>query len=195
MAKESARMSAEERREAVLSAAIKEFARGGYAGTATAAIARRVGVSQPYLFRLFPDKRALFLAAAKRCTEEIRQVLLRAGEGAEDPEAARAAMGDAYVELVADRDRLMFQLQMYVAVHAAEVAGDSEFGAEVRASFRELWETVHLVLGGQDEHTWDFVSSGMLVNVLLALGFPPGGDLWGACDVFEAHGVTSGPGT
>ena len=44
------RMPAEERREGVIVAAATEFAAGGYAGTSTAAIARRVGVSQPYLF-------------------------------------------------------------------------------------------------------------------------------------------------
>jgi len=56
------RMSAEERRESVVRAAMSEFAHGGYHGTSTEAIARRVGVSQPYLFRLFPNKQAIFLA-------------------------------------------------------------------------------------------------------------------------------------
>ena len=60
-------MSAEERRESVVRAAVTEFARTGYHGTSTEAIARRVGVSQPYLFRLFPGKQALFRAAAERC--------------------------------------------------------------------------------------------------------------------------------
>ncbi|MFD5148334.1 helix-turn-helix domain-containing protein, partial [Streptomyces sp. NPDC058401] len=60
------RLSADERRETVLRAAIAEFATGGYHGTSTETIARRVGVSQPYLFRLFPTKRALFQAAAVR---------------------------------------------------------------------------------------------------------------------------------
>ncbi|WP_406530887.1 helix-turn-helix domain-containing protein, partial [Streptomyces sp. I8-5] len=60
-----ARMSAEERRESVIRAAITEFARGGYSATSTEAIAKRVGVSQPYLFRLFPSKQAMFLAAVE----------------------------------------------------------------------------------------------------------------------------------
>jgi AcrR family transcriptional regulator len=41
----------------VLNAAIVEFARAGYAGTSTEAIATRAGISQPYLFRLFGTKK------------------------------------------------------------------------------------------------------------------------------------------
>lgn len=69
------RMSAEERRESVIRAAITEFARGGYDGTSTEAIAKRVGVSQPYLFRLFKNKQELFLAAATRCLNQTREAM------------------------------------------------------------------------------------------------------------------------
>jgi AcrR family transcriptional regulator len=178
-------MSAEERRESVIRAAITEFARGGYAGTSTGAIARRVGVSQPYLFRLFPDKRAIFLAAAQRCTGEIRQKFERVAEGL-DPKAAKEAMGRAYVDLVTnDRDRLVFQMQMNVAVYVAEEAGDHEFGERVRAYWEELWDSVHLLLGAEDAATWEFISHGMLINTLLAVGFPEGHRTWLACDISQ----------
>jgi AcrR family transcriptional regulator len=42
---------------------VSEFARGGLRGATTQAIAARCEVSQPYLFRLFDSKAALFLAA------------------------------------------------------------------------------------------------------------------------------------
>ncbi len=173
-------MSAEERRESVVRAAIAEFARGGYVGTSTAAIARRVGVSQPYLFRLFPDKREIFLAAAERCTEEIRRVFEGAAEGLEADEA-RHAMGDAYLELVADRDKLMFQLQMYVSVQIAEAAGDTDFGDRIRAAWVRLWESTRLMLGTDDDEMGSFFGSGMLINVLLAMDFPQDHPVWHAC--------------
>ncbi len=180
-------MSAEERRESVLRAAITEFAQGGYAGTSTAAIARRVGVSQPYLFRLFPDKRALFLAAARRCTDEIRLAFERAAEGL-DPEAAREAMSEAYIELVADRNRLLFQMQMYASVAAAEAAGDHDFGAQLRTAWLELWDSSRLALGADDEATGDFFGTGMMINVLLAIGVPPGHRAWQSCDIYATKG-------
>ena len=64
-------MPATERREMVLEAAVAEFAAGGLAGTSTEDVARRAGISQPYLFRLFPTKKALFLALVERCFRRI----------------------------------------------------------------------------------------------------------------------------
>ena len=49
--------AAEERRSDLLEAAVIEFAENGYHGTRTADIAARAGVSQPYVYALFPDKR------------------------------------------------------------------------------------------------------------------------------------------
>jgi AcrR family transcriptional regulator len=180
MARTSSRMSAEERRESVVRAAIAEFARGGYEGTSTAAIAKRVGVSQPYLFRLFPDKRAIFLAAARRCTGEIRRRLERVSEGL-PPEEAHDAMAEEYNQLIADRGLLMFQMQMYAAAGAATASGDEEFAAEVRAGWEELWDMAHLRLGADPEETARFFSTGMLINALLSLGFPEGHRTWMAC--------------
>jgi AcrR family transcriptional regulator len=147
MAKDSSRMSAEERRERVIEAAIIEFARGGYATTSTAAIARRVGVSQPYLFRLFPDKRAIFLAAARRCTDEIRERFAQVSAGL-PPGAAHDAMAAAYTEFTADPDRLLFQMQMYVAAATAEREGVAERPVTYRVDV--LGGTVEVELTGGD---------------------------------------------
>jgi AcrR family transcriptional regulator len=174
-------MSAEERRDAVIRAAITEFARGGYQGTSTAAIANRVGVSQPYLFRLFPDKRAIFLAAAKRCTDDIRARFAKVSEGM-PPENAHHAMADAYADLIADRDRLLFQMQMYVAVATASESGDAEFASEIRRAWTELWDLVQRRLVDQDV-TGEFMGTGMLINVLLALGYPLDHRVWASCDL------------
>ncbi|MFD9907426.1 TetR/AcrR family transcriptional regulator [Streptomyces sp. NPDC059063] len=172
------RMSAEERRESVIRAAMSEFARGGYHGTSTEAIAKRVGVSQPYLFRLFPGKKAIFLAASARCVEEVRRVFEEAGEGLHGEEALHA-MARAYGDLIAkDPDKLQLQLQTYVAVAAAEAAGDHEFGEMVRAGWMSLFDTVHLPLGADVNETTQFMAYGMLINVLAAMGFPAEHRIW-----------------
>ncbi|QES49625.1 TetR family transcriptional regulator [Streptomyces venezuelae] len=173
-----ARMSADERRESVIRAAMHEFARGGYYGTSTEAIAKRVGVSQPYLFRLFPNKQAIFVAAASRCLADTRRVFAEAAEGLHGEEALHA-MAEAYTRLIAeDPDKLQMQLQTYVAVAAAEAAGDREFGELVRAGWLELWDTVHLPLGADVNETTTFMAYGMLINTLAAMGFPPGHRIW-----------------
>ncbi|WJV46821.1 TetR/AcrR family transcriptional regulator [Streptomyces flavofungini] len=172
------RMSAEERRESVIRAAMSEFARGGYHGTSTEAIAKRVGVSQPYLFRLFPSKKAIFLAASSRCLEDTRKVFEKASEGLHGEEALHA-MAVAYSQLIADDpDKLQMQLQTYVAVAAAEAAGDHEFGEMVRAGWMEIWQAAHLPLGADANETTTFMAYGMLVNVLSALKFPADHRVW-----------------
>lgn len=171
-------MSAEERRESVIRAAITEFARTGYHGTSTEVIARRVGVSQPYLFRLFPNKQAIFLAASERCLVDVRRIFETASEGL-DAEAAVHAVATAYQRLISeDPDKLMMQMQMYVAVAAAEAAGDHEFGRTVRAGWEVLWDTAHLALGADPDETTTFLAYGMLINTLVAMGFPADHRVW-----------------
>lgn len=171
-------MSAEERRESVIRAAMVEFARGGYHGTSTEAIAKRVGVSQPYLFRLFPNKEAIFSAASGRCMEETTAVFRKASEGLEGEEALHA-MGEAYQSLIADDpDKLLMQMQTYVAVASAEASGDHEFGEAVRAGWMGLYDTVHLALGAEAGETITFLAYGMLINTLVSLGFSPEHRVW-----------------
>lgn len=172
-------MSADERREEVVRAAVTEFAHGGYAGTSTAAIAARVGVSQPYLFRLFRDKRAIFLAAARRCTDEIRERFASVSDG-RSPDDAFRAMADAYSDLIADRDLLLFQMQMYVAAATATESGDAEFATEIRSAWTALWDLVNDRLADPDR-TGKFMGTGMLINVLLAMGYPADHRVWASC--------------
>ncbi|PZH18107.1 TetR family transcriptional regulator [Streptomyces sp. NTH33] len=172
------RMSAEERRESVIRAAIAEFAQKGYYGTSTEAIAKRVGVSQPYLFRLFPGKKAIFAAASRRCIEDARRVFEEAAEGL-DGEEALHAMANAYTRLIAEHpEKLQMQMQTYITVAAVEAEGDHEFGEAVRAGWMRLWETVHLPLGADVNGTTTFMAYGMLVNTLAAMGFPPEHPVW-----------------
>ncbi|MFI1755731.1 TetR/AcrR family transcriptional regulator [Streptomyces sp. NPDC020571] len=173
------RMSAAERRESVIRAATSEFAQGGYYGTSTETIAKRVGVSQPYLFRLFPGKKAIFLAVAERCLRDMRELFEKTSEGLHGEEALHA-MAEAYNRLIADDpEKLQMQLQVYVTVAAAEAAGDHEFGEMVRKGWLELWDTVHLPLGADIGQTTTFLAYGMLINTLVGMGFPPGHRVYG----------------
>ncbi|MEU1424883.1 TetR family transcriptional regulator [Kitasatospora sp. NPDC005751] len=172
------RMSAEDRRESVVRAAIAEFARRGYHGTSTEAIAKRVGVSQPYLFRLFPSKKAIFVAASLRCIEDTGRVFEEAAKGLAGKEAMRA-MARAYLRLIADDpEKLQMQMQTYIAVASVEADGDSGFGETVRAAWTQLWDAVNLPLEADGDETTRFLAYGMLINTLMAMGFPAGHRVW-----------------
>ncbi|MFI0898659.1 TetR/AcrR family transcriptional regulator [Streptomyces sp. NPDC020983] len=187
------RMSAEERRESVVRAAMSEFAHGGYHGTSTEAIARRVGVSQPYLFRLFPNKQAIFLAASRHCIETTIKVFADAAVGV-PVERRLDEMGKAYQAMIhADPERLLMQMQTYVAVAAAEAAGDRAFGEEVRAVWMQLWDTVRIALGTDVDETTQFFAYGMLINTLVSLGFSAGDPIWEGFYESSRPGTPQGP--
>src|SRR5947199_10873585 len=100
------RSTAAARRDEVLDAALVEFAERGFQGTSTEDIARRAGISQPYIFRLFGTKKELFSATVSRCFRETLEIFQRAAEGKRGEEALKA-MGDANIDkLLIDRTRL-----------------------------------------------------------------------------------------
>ena len=97
------RMSAVERKEEILEAAVAEFAVKGLHGTSTEAIAKRAGVSQPYLFRLFGTKKGLFIEAVERGFDRIQHMFGEAvAEAGPAWEARMAAMGDRYFALLGE---------------------------------------------------------------------------------------------
>ncbi|HKX47975.1 MAG TPA: helix-turn-helix domain-containing protein, partial [Gaiellaceae bacterium] len=124
------RQTAGERREAVLEAARHEFAQHGLHGASTDAIARRAGISQPYLFRLFGSKRALFIAVNEMCFERTLEMFRTAASGTTGRDALDA-IGHAYGELIEnDRDMLQGQLQAYSAA-----VNDEEIRASVARGY------------------------------------------------------------
>jgi AcrR family transcriptional regulator len=157
------RRSAAERREEILAIAVRHFAEGGFNGTSTEDIAREAGISQPYLFRLFHTKRALFLACSDRACDHLAAVFRRAAEAA--PAGERLdAMGHAYVEeLLPERHEIRLMLQSYAA------SADPAIQAHVRARFGELVRLVAELAEVPVAETFDFFSHGMLLNVIAAL--------------------------
>jgi AcrR family transcriptional regulator len=158
----SARMPAAERREAILEAAVAEFARGGLHGTATEDIARRAGITQPYVFRLFGTKKALYLETIERCFDRIRREFAAAAEGAETGHEMEA-MGRSYTRLLADQTLLLGQMHSYAD------CSDPDVREVVRRSYGALWEWVEKVTGAGPEQMRDFFAKGMLMNVIAAM--------------------------
>jgi len=79
MAQTTTRLSAAERKDTILDAALIEFADRGFEGTSTEDIAKRAGISQPYLFRLFGTKKELYIASVSRCYRDTLEQFQRAG--------------------------------------------------------------------------------------------------------------------
>ena len=175
------RMPAEQRRELVLDVAVREFAVRGMYGTSTEDVARKAGISQPYLFRLFPTKKKLFLALVERCFARMREEFTAAADGL-DGEDAMMAMADSYTKLLDDRTLLMLQMQIYAA------SADEEIQLAARAEYKRLWELVERLTGLPFQTIVDFFAVGMLMNVGAALNLPSVDERWTSwCPKDEAH--------
>jgi AcrR family transcriptional regulator len=168
------RKTAEERREAVLDAALEEFALRGLGGASTEAIAAKAGISQPYVFRLFGTKKELFKAVTARCFRETLEVFQRAAEGKRGT-AALEAMGEAYqTVLLPDRVYLKAQMQAYSA------CDDPEIREVVRNGYGDLVAYAERVSGAPPAEITQFFAAGMLLNVLAAMGLQDGDETWAA---------------
>jgi AcrR family transcriptional regulator len=185
------RIPAIERRDALIEAAVREFARGGLHGTPVDRIARRVGVAQPYVFSLFGTKRELFVAAVQRCFELVADTFTNAAAefdpGTAPPDTdVMKAMGNAYVELLSShRDYLMLQHQAYAA------CDDEVIRDRVRASYAGLVAHVERLSGAEPERIDDFFRHGMWLNVAAAMGVE---DLSAGCEWVRAEQAATAAG-
>lgn len=160
------RQTADERRVAVLEAATIEFALRGLHGASTDAIARRAGISQPYLFRLFGSKKELFIAVIDDCFARTLDSFRSAASGTSGA-AALEAIGHAYGEsLESDRTMLQGQLQSY----AASVE-DADIREATARGFGRLVDYVETVSGADRVTVAQFFAKGMLMNVLAAVEY------------------------
>jgi AcrR family transcriptional regulator len=166
------RISAEERRELVVEVAVAEFAKRGFHGTPTQDIAAEAGISHAYLFRLFPTKAELFIAVTERCFQQVRDTFANAAAGTEPGEERLRAMGGGYMELLADRNRLLVQLQSYAACDDAKVR------KAVQRGWEELWAYVERESGADAQQVRDFFAMGMLLTVAAAVDLFSKGDKW-----------------
>lgn len=178
------RIPAAERRDALVRAAIHEFAHTGLHGTPVDRIAREVGVAQPYVFSLFGSKRELFMAAVERCFEDVGAWMTEAAAEF-DPAVALpdtdqlTAIGKDYVErLGSGGDHLMLQLQAYAA------CDDPEIRDRVRSLYARLVDHVQTLTGADQERIDEFFRYGMWLNVAAAMGVP---DLSVGCEWVQAE--------
>ncbi len=81
----ASRRGVEARREEVLDAATELFAEHGYSDAVTQALAERLGVGKGTLYRCFPSKQDLFLAAVDRVMRRLREHIDQKLVGVEEP--------------------------------------------------------------------------------------------------------------
>jgi len=168
------RHTAEERREEILRAAVARFSATGLHGTSTETIAHDVGVSQPYLFRLFGTKKELFKATVEWAFQATFEAFREAGRSASGPHDALRRMGDAYLELISDRHYLDLQMQAYAATD------DPEIREVVQRGFGRVVDEIVRHAQPTPAQLATFLGRGMLLNVSMSMGVSETAGGWAA---------------
>lgn len=177
MTKRGATLSTSDaRREAVVDAAIAEFAKAGYHGTPINTVASAAGISPAYVFKLFPSKVELFVAALDRCYELVERSLATGAARVPggDPEKVLYEMGGAYAELIADKSLLMLQ------VHAQSAADIPEIADAVRRGLRRVTDYAKNRSDATDDQVQRFMAYGQLCHLITTLGLDDNEGSWAA---------------
>ena len=130
------RLPTEERQAEIVAAALRLARNASPALITTTEIASAIGVTQGAVFKHFPTKDAIWVAAARWVREGLLQNVRAAGAGAPTPLAALSAMFRAHVDFVVAHPgvpRLIF--------HELQQPADSATQQEVRAllqAYRKL---------------------------------------------------------
>jgi AcrR family transcriptional regulator len=166
--------NSDDRRNAVTQSAIAVFAKSGYLGTPVAAIARHAKISPAYVFKLFPRKEELFVAALDRAFELIQGALAEGVAASTDrtPDGILYSMGRSYAALIANRDLLMLQ------VHAMSVMDVPEIGAAYRSGLQRTVKFTKSQSGASDEAIQRFFAYGQLCHLIATISLDGNSAAW-----------------
>lgn len=157
-------LDADARRQTIVDVALLAFAETGFSSTPVTAIAKQAGISQSYVFKLFPTKEELFIAALERCYQNIQNTLESAAQSAhsDDPGVLLSSMGKSYAGLITPRSTLMLQ------VHAQSAAHTPAIRRAVQLGLQGLVDFIKNRTGASNAAVQSFMAFGQLCHVIAA---------------------------
>jgi len=158
------RKTLEARKDELVAAAIREFAARGLDAASTAAIAKAVGISQPYLFKIWETKSHLFLAALDRVFTTVIATFETEAMGKPVSVETLTEVGNAYDRL--SRVEMQMLLQGFAACDHAEVRD------LVERRWMELIGALKKIAGTGGDPIQHFLGVGLLMTVVRTAGMP-----------------------
>jgi AcrR family transcriptional regulator len=181
------RLSAENRRSAIIDAARKLFGRNGFHGTGTSDIAAAAGCSEPVIYKHFASKQALFAAVLEDSTRVMHErfAAAAAGEGDLFDAYLRFVRGLSGDPKVAELSRLRY-LALTLTAEPEIRAGLAAMVAQWQAGVRAAVEAARL--SGRIREDADVESVAMLFfGLAQAAGFMSAIEGEGALECFPRH--------
>lgn len=156
------------------------FADHGLTSVAVGRVAREIGISQPYVFRLFGSKHALFMACLDELEVQFRQTLRDAVQNSPDVPERFGVMGAAFRDLVSDGTASGLWLQA-----CALARFDDEIAARCRMILAGTLREAERLTGADSGDVAGFAADGALVIFLRAIGADLGGGSRAALDLLR----------
>lgn len=173
----TARMTAEQRREQLLTVASRLFVERGYRDTSTAQLAAAASVTEPVIYRHFRGKRDLYLACVSRAWEDAQERLRAAIESEADPAEWTVAMARVGLDTVRSSGRAQLWLQLHGEAH-----NDPEISSFAATNLREVHDFARAIVeraqraGGvapdlnPDVEAWIILSIALMVGSVGRVG-------------------------
>jgi AcrR family transcriptional regulator len=140
-ARRARKRPAEVRREEILAAAVRIFARTPYATAGTAEIAREAGIAEPTIYRHFGSKRELYLEALHLCGSTVCHNFQQIASHTPNALEALMAMGHWYKQnIVTDPD------YVHLRVRAMAEAIDPDVQELLHQGYDEIWAIITEVI-------------------------------------------------
>jgi AcrR family transcriptional regulator len=158
------RQTLDMRKDDLLVAAIREFASRGLDAASTNAIAEAVGISQPYLFKVWKTKTRLFLAALDHVYDTIIGTFEAEAAGKPASVETLTAVGNAYDRL--SRAEMQMLLQGFAACDHPDVRN------LVERRWMDLIAALTRIAGTGGDPVQHFLGFGLLMTVVRSAGLP-----------------------
>lgn len=156
------------RKQQIVDAAAALFAELGYYKTTTAAVAKAVGVTQPYVFHFFKTKEELYLAVLSQASQRILHAFATVQA---PPEELVEAMGHAFIDLLLEyRNEILLVMMAYATPEeAVRDYTRREFDA-VYERVKSRFEGAGIPEPGREASM--FISQGLIIAMSETLGMP-----------------------
>jgi AcrR family transcriptional regulator len=170
----------EVRRDEIVDAAVRVFARTPYRAARTADVAAVAGIAEGTIFRHFDSKRALYLATLERVLASVREQYRTIADTTPDAVTAVRAMASCSQEhATADADELRLRQR------AVAESDDADVRALLLQGYQQVQQIVAEVMrrgqqqgvmdtdANADAAAWLFMAGGLLIESFGLLGVGP----------------------
>lgn len=153
--------TADDRRDEVDAVAVEVFSERGFHATTTTEVAQAAGISQSYLYKLYPDKTALFIAALDHCSARLAALVSQRLGASPDGERA---LGGAVEEIADDWSLMRF------LIHAACASTEPAIREAVQRCYAKQYDVIRGHSSLDDEAIRRYFADSLLANVMRAVG-------------------------